>query len=64
MSIDDMMDIVIDNGDCCLVCKYSLDCHGMSGGPNGPIYPYCAEHDDYSWVDEELLSIYIENLEK
>lgn len=43
--------------DLCTVCRYRSDCSGggVRGGPNGPRYPWCADHDLEDFVDEELL---------
>lgn len=39
----------------CPYCKYHSDCHGLSSGPNGPIFPpfffagrrtFCADAED------------------
>lgn len=62
-----MVDIVINHGMLCDVCMY-LDpgCSGgVLGGPNGPIYPPCADDDSQSFVDENLLrKIYAEIMEE
>lgn len=52
-----MVDIIIDHGMLCDVCMYqSQDCNGgVHGGPNGPIYPPCADDNSQNFVDENLL---------
>ena len=37
----------------CDICKYAADCHGISAGPNGPIYPPC-ENGMERCVDESI----------
>ena len=41
-TIDEKIAILIDEGHTCDICKY-VDCGGIHGGPNGPIYPPCAD---------------------
>ena len=51
----------------CDACMYQSDgCGGgVRGGPNGPIYPPCAEHDPEAYMDEDLLEeVYNEIIEE
>lgn len=43
----------LEGEDCCKYCPYQDECHGVTGGPNGPIYPYCADHNIYAELDYE-----------
>ncbi|WP_024294962.1 hypothetical protein [Lacrimispora indolis] len=56
---------IIDNLDGEVLCKYctfSLDCSGgVKGGPDGPIFPPCADGLDECYFD---LDSYLEDLEK
>lgn len=38
-----MLDVIAERDQLCIVCKYYIDCHGLTQGPNGPIYPPCAD---------------------
>lgn len=51
------------NGDdYCGYCHFSDDCkHGVSGGPNGPIYPPCVDCDYEYYIDADLLLEAIQN---
>lgn len=63
----EMIKVVIDNDRLCDVCKYSsAGCGGgVHGGPNGPIYPPCADSDPQSYVDEDRLeNVYNEIVEE
>lgn len=42
--LNNMLDIISENGTLCLVCKYFSDCNGLTLGPNGPIYPPCSDY--------------------
>lgn len=42
-----------DGEDYCHYCIHSGDCRGITGGPNGPIYPPCCDSD----FREELLDV-------
>ena len=33
-------------GEACPYCKYHSDYHGLSSGPNGPIFPPCADAEE------------------
>lgn len=48
--------IVVDADEQCKVCRYSDGCIGIHGGPNGPIFPPCADKED--WIDEQKLEAY------
>lgn len=43
----------LEGEDCCEYCPYRDECHGITGGPNGPIYPYCADNNIYAVLDYE-----------
>lgn len=43
----------LDGGDCCKYRPYQNECCCVTGGPNGPIYPYCADHNIYTVLDYE-----------
>lgn len=62
-----MLQIIFDHERHCDICHYRLEgCNGgVSGGPNGPIYPPCADKDIDLWVDEDLVEeVYNEILEE
>lgn len=44
----------VDSG-LCGVCCFD-DCNGLTLGPNGPIYPKCADGDFYDYVNLERLN--------
>ena len=65
--IDYMLDKIFDCERQCDICIYrSEDCDGgVHGGPNGPIYPPCADKDFGYWADEDLIEeVYKELLEE
>lgn len=43
----------LEGDDCCEYCPYRDECHGITSGPNGPIYPYCADNNIYAMLDYE-----------
>ena len=43
----------LEGEDCCEYCPYRDECHGITSGPNGPIYPYCADNNIYAVLDYE-----------
>lgn len=44
----------LDGDELCKYCEYNGDCpHGVTGGPNGPIYPPCADGLDEDDFDLE-----------
>lgn len=44
----------LEGEDCCPYCPYNNECSGgVTGGPNGPIYPYCADHDIHKKLNKE-----------
>ena len=52
-SIDDIAAELADE-EICAYCNYSADCNcggGVIGGPNGPIYPPCADKDASTYFD-------------
>lgn len=50
-----MLDVISEEGRVCEVCRYEHICYGgVSGGPNGPIYPPCADNPD---VESGLYSL-------
>ncbi len=58
-TLDELIAVYIDriSDSLCGVCMYENNCsRGVSGGPNGPIYPPCADGDDPSYyIDEDAL---------
>lgn len=41
-----------DPEELCGYCIYGIDCEGgVTGGPNGPIYPPCDDSDPEHWFD-------------
>lgn len=56
-TIEYMLDKILHDDLCCQICIYRSDCSGggVHGGPNGPIYPPCADKDFDLWVDEDLI---------
>lgn len=62
MSIKEKLE-AMELDDLCEVCRYASRCSGggVRGGPNGPIYPYCADHDLEDFVDEETLDAMYED---
>ncbi len=53
----------LDGEELCRYCVYSTDCSkGVTGGPNGPIYPPCASggltEDDFD------MDLYLQDMEK
>lgn len=45
-----------DVKDICRYCLYNIDCgRGVKGGPNGPIYPPCADRDYELYLDIESI---------
>lgn len=62
-----MLRVVIENDRQCDVCRcYSWGCGGgIYGGPNGPVYPPCADGDPQKFVDEDRLEdVYNEIIEE
>lgn len=55
--LNKMVEVILDYERACDACTYKYDgCSGgISGGPNGPIYPPCAEHDPTQYLDEDLI---------
>lgn len=50
-----------DGEEWCLYCRYNDDCSGeVRGGPNGPIYPPCADGDP-ECLDEYAVLEVIDN---
>lgn len=51
-----------DGDELCKYCRYDDVClHGVSGGPNGPIFPLCYDGDLELLLDEMSLIEAIEN---
>lgn len=62
-----MLEVVIENDRLCDACIYrSEGCDGgIHGGPNGPVYPLCADKGPESCVDEDKLKdVYDEIVEE
>lgn len=60
-----MLEAVINHDMLCDVCRFRrYGCGGLTPGPNGPIYPPCADGDPENYVDEDSLQeIYREIME-
>lgn len=44
----------LEGEDCCPYCPYNNECSGgVTGGPDGPIYPYCADYDIHEKLNKE-----------
>lgn len=41
--LNTMLEVIEEHDELCMVCRYHLDCHGLTQGPNGPICPPCAD---------------------
>lgn len=51
-----------DGDELCKYCRYGYVCsHGVSGGPNAPIFPLCYDGDLKLFLDEMSLIEAIEN---
>lgn len=62
MSRQEQIDFLLEKRDeMCLACRYNTDCRGggVRGGPNGPIYPPCADGTD-CLDDEDLFDACVE----
>lgn len=62
MSRKEQIDFLLEKRDeLCSACVYNADCKGggVRGGPNGPIYPPCADGDDCI-DDEHLFEVCVE----
>lgn len=44
----------LEGEDCCKYCHFCDACNGLSCGPNGPIYPICADLNITEYMDYEL----------
>lgn len=44
----------LEGEDCCKYCHFRDECNGLSCGPNGPIYPRCADLNTNEYMDYEL----------
>ena len=58
--LQELAEIVLEHERACDACSYQhLGCSGgsggISGGPNGPIYPPCCSHDPLTYMDEDLI---------
>lgn len=62
----DMLEYVLDAGRECECCPLSgLGCKGLTFGPNGPIFPKCADNDFADLlIPEEVERIYKEDHEE
>lgn len=61
--MSDVREIIasLDSEELCKYCSYNADCDGgVHGGPNGPIYPPCADGLRESDFD---LDAYLEDVE-
>ena len=59
MTLSDAVDILLEHEQICSVCKYEDECGGgVSGGPNGPIYPHCSNGDYEALVyDDDAIEL-------
>lgn len=69
--LNNMLYVIAENEQLCLVCRYFLDCHGTSFGPNGPIFPPCSDwgavFESGLFNEEDIVEIYnsiIEEMEE
>lgn len=44
----------LEGEDCCKYCRFHDECNGLSCGPNGPIYPRCADLNTNEYMNYEL----------
>lgn len=44
----------LEGEECCNYCRYRNACNGLTLGPNGPIYPPCADLNTNVYMDYEL----------
>lgn len=66
-SLQEMAEVILEHERACDTCSYQHDgCSGgVSGGPNGPIYPPCCSHDPLTYMEEDLIvEIYDEIMEE
>ena len=66
-SLKEMAEVILGHERACDACSYKhYGCSGgISGGPNGPIYPPCAEHDPTWYMDEDrIVKVYDEIMEE
>lgn len=62
METETIIRLAESNGEVCKVCRYADDCDGgVRGGPNGPIYPPCADAGD-DCFDAGLCKRYFQRL--
>ncbi len=60
--LDTMMEKITQYDRQCDVCKFAAGCSGFIPGPNGPIYPPCAEGEPENWIDEQSLQTIYEEI--
>lgn len=41
----------LEGEECCNYCRYCGECNGLTLGPNGPIYPPCADPSENDYLD-------------
>lgn len=41
--LNNMLDTIAEHNLVCPICKYYVNCHGLTQSPDGPIYPPCAD---------------------
>lgn len=55
--LEDMIQVILENGRECDVCIYRNRCpKGVSGGPRGPMYPPCSDGDYERLADEDRVN--------
>lgn len=56
MNFSQMCDVVVEHERVCECCPYNVECSkGVTGGPNGPYYPPCADCGYEHILNEDLV---------
>lgn len=53
-----------DSEDMCQYCHYDCDNTGVRGGPNGPVYPPCADWDDSDHAEHLDIEAILEDMKE
>lgn len=65
--LNTMLDVVEKHNQLCIICQYFIECNGLTQGPNGPLYPPCADRGsafDSGFFDEDdIIEIYEDIIE-
>lgn len=66
VDLNKKVEVIMDHERVCDCCIHNGDCSGgIHGGPNGPIYPPCAECDPLVYMDTDLIAeVYDEIMEE